>query len=100
VLLDQGRQLLSGRTNELLHGTGYQLTFENLPVDTRLPSASIARDGVKAVYHSQDDDQQAVIQQAWAEGATLIDLRRTAETLTELFLRTTALADSQRGQSS
>jgi ABC-2 type transport system ATP-binding protein len=98
VLLDRGRQLLSGRTNELLQGNGYQLTFENLPATTRLPSANITRDGARAIYHDADNNPRAVIQQAWAEGATLVDLRRTAETLTELFLRMTTSAGREKSQ--
>ena len=90
ILLDQGKQLLSGRTADLLRGTGgYQLTFEDLPDETRLPRETIRRAGRRAVFTATSQDQQAAIQQAWAEGARLIDVRGSAETLTELFLRMT-----------
>ena len=86
VLLDRGRQLLSGRTSELLRGNGgYQLTFENLPLSTRLPAERIEREGTQAVFTCPADEQQSAIQQAWAEGAMLTSVRSVSESLTDLF---------------
>ena len=97
VLLDKGKQLLSGRTADLLRGKGgYQLAFEGLPGETRLAREKIKREGTRTIYACSSEEQQAAIQQAWAEGATLVDVRPTAETLTELFLRMTA-APGDRG---
>jgi ABC-2 type transport system ATP-binding protein len=90
LLLDQGRELLSGRTAELLRGSGgYLLTFESLPDGAGIPAEPVSREGNRAVYKCAAADQRRVIEQAWIAGATLVDVREAAESLTGLFLRMT-----------